>query len=167
MGSHTATLVTIREKPVLLQDGDLVTYTRRGLLNALLGPHVATVVRCNGALVLVSTDRAPWSSRAECAASGGRITRAPIEALSDRVYTHVAVCRPRVPRTAAQIASLRLEVANLCRRNGTKTTNGDNWPCTHLAVLLMRCRGVAQPPLVGGVDVGTLLCVAGKVDELF
>lgn len=185
-------LVPIRGKPVLFQEGDVVVSTGKGLRNLLLllvnrgvGSHAATVVMHKGELVCVSVCPHSWTDEHGRKWPGGGLTREPCALYGDRAYTQLSIYRSRAPRSAAQIAALRLTVASVLAKYGTSVpcydgvdefahsglglqrATTDKWHCAEFCAWLLQVQGVWPKGKTLSVDVPTLCRIAGAENRIF
>jgi hypothetical protein len=188
----SSALVPIRGQQVLFQEGDILVTTSPGLRNNVLlvlnrgvGAHASTVVKHRGELVAVSVCPGGWTDEHGVHWPGGGLTREPLRLFGDKAYTHLSICRPRLPRSPAAIAALRLVVTDLFRAYGTDTpcyddwheflasgmhwkrATTDKWHCGELAAWLCKVQGAWPEDKTVSVDVGTLLKIAGKPEDVY
>jgi len=189
--SVSSEVVRIRGQDVEIAEGDLLcTHCNNwwawavGVANGGIS-HVNTVVRVQGRLVALSVCYGQWRDEAGHVWPDG-ITVEPLYLFGDRAYDAFWVVSPAAPRTEAQLARLRLAVAELLRKNagkhsevydsmtefahscfGLQRASRRRWHCGELAAELCKVQGEWPPNATTSVPLTTLVSRFGTMRRIY
>ena len=186
----SSAVVSLRGRDVLIEEGDLIATRSRSfgsrfiaLFNQGAG-HVVTAVRVDGALVAVGVCSSPWRDCAGRVWPAG-ITKEPLSLFDDPIYLDAWVVKPRVPRDEAQNTSVRMAVAQLCKRDdhsgsiydsprefvaslmGWRPATRNRYHCAELAAWLASQAGCWPSAQTTSCDIPTLVQTIGVAQKVF
>ena len=189
----TEATFVLHGQAVRIAEGDLLVTRSSNLSSYFIAAvnwgasHVTTAVNVGGQLVAVGVLSRGWTDAAGVMHSPG-ITREPIELYNDPIYTRLWVVRPRVPRTAEQVAALRFTVAQQIQKDagdgsvydaspreflhsacGLWPATSDHFHCAEWAAVLAKaCGDEAWPPeQTTSVPIHTLVATVGEPVAIF
>ena len=173
--------VVLRGRAVTLAEGDVLLHSDHTWLSAALGlfnrgwSHASTVVRLDERLVCFSV-------------YVDGVFMEPLEQFNSPAFKHLAVVRPRVPRTQQQCVAQRLAAASVLQvdqANGHSSYDGlaeyvatalrlpratrTRYHCAELVGVLARAAGDGAWPLGAPVnrDLPTVAHAIGETHRLF